>query len=240
MVVKLQPQPDIEEITVDQWIQLMRANWHQGEHVAIGGPTGSGKTRIAQKMLELRSYVAVLAVKRTDETLERFMEGPKYGLSKYTVIKEWPPRYPLVRVVLWVKPKELGISNDQREKLRKALNSIYLAGGWTTFWDDCGYITGFLGMGSNLGIMLNQGRSDFLTNVVAYTQPKSMVARLPSETFKQCRHQLVFKFDNEDEIKALAAIAGIPWRRLMGMLAELGEHDFIYKGKGRLVLVRNA
>lgn len=235
----LQLQPDIEEITVNQWFAMMATNWQQGEHVAIIGPTGSGKTTISQMLLDLRGYVAVLAVKRTDETLDRFLEGPKYGRKKYKVIKKWPPTYPDTRVILWLKPKELGVTNEQRTKLREALNTIYLSGGWTVFFDDAGYITGFLGMGAQLGIMLNQGRSDHLTVVVAMTQPKSIVARLPSETFKQCRHQLIFKFDNVNEIKAIAEIAGIDWHRLQQMIGELGDHDFIYKGKGKLVLVRN-
>lgn len=235
----LQQQLDIEEISADAWFNLIRQQWHQGEHVAIIGPTGSGKTTVSQMLLDLRTYVVVLAVKLEDETLERFMAGPKYGRKKYKVIKTWPPKYPDTRVILWLRPKELGISNDQRQKLQKALNSTYMQGGWTVFFDDAGYITGYLGMGKELGIMLNQGRSHHLTVVAAMTQPRSIVARLPSETFKQCRHQLIFKFDNEDEVKAIGSIAGINWHHLLELMSKLRDHDFIYKGKGKLVLVRN-
>lgn len=233
-----QRQPQLEEVAVGQWYAFMAEAWRQGEHAAIIGPTGSGKTTIAQMLLELRTYVVVLAVKRTDETLEAFKRG-EHGFSRYKVIEKWPPKYPDTRVILWAKPKELGITNEQREKLKKAIDKMYLVGGWTEFWDDAGYITGYLGMGQELGILLNQGRSDALTVVVAMTQPKSMVARLPSETFKQCRHQLIFKFENVVELKAIAEIAGIDWRKLKNMSAELGDHDFIYKGKGQVVLVRN-
>lgn len=237
-MIARQQQLEIEEVSVEQWFAWMRSNWFQGEHVAIIGPTGSGKTTIAQILLEIRTYVVVLAVKRTDDTLEQFKSGA-HGLSKYKVISTWPPKYPNVRVVFWARPKELGVTNDQQERLRNVVNKLYLQGGWTIFFDDAGYITGYLHMGGELGIMLNQGRSDNLTVVAAMTQPKSMVARLPSETFKQCRHQLIFKFDNEDEVKAIAAIAGINWHRLLEIMAQLRDHDFIYKGKGRLVLVRN-
>lgn len=234
-----QSPPELAEISVEGWLAFMVDSWQQGEHVAIIGPTGSGKTTISHLLLDLRSYVVALAVKREDETLERFLEGPKYGRKRYKVIKKWPPVYPDARVILWLRPKELGVTNDQKERLRKALNAIYLAGGWCVFFDDAGYITGFLGMGAQLGIMLNQGRSSHLTVVVAMTQPKSIVARLPSETFKQCRHQLIFKFENVGEIKAIAEIAGIDWHLLQRMMEGLGEHDFIYKGKGKLVVVRN-
>lgn len=240
MVAKQLPL-DIEEMSVDLWFAWMRDNWHQGEHVAIIGPTGTGKTTISYMLLEIRGYVVVLAVKRTDDTLEQFKRGDvKRGLSKYKVIEKWPPTYADTRVILWVKPKELGVTNEQYAKLKAAVGKIYLAGGWTTFFDDCGYITGYLHLGQELGIMLNQGRSDRLTVVAAMTQPKSMVARLPSETFKQCRHQLIFKYDNIVEIKAIAEIAGMDWHRLIEMMHQLGDHDFIYKGKGTLVVVRNS
>lgn len=238
-MLQRQPRPDIEEATVEEWFALMQETWRQGEHVVIIGPTGSGKTRIAQRLLEIRGYVVVLAVKKNDETLERFMEGAKYGFSKYKVISDWPPPYPYVRVILWAKPKELEISLEQKQKIAKALNAAYLAGGWTVFFDDAGYITGFLGQAMKLGILLNQGRSDHLTTVSAITQPKSVVARVPSETFKQVRHKLAFYSEYEDEVKATANIFGMNWRTLQGQMEQLGEYDFLYRGKRRLLLVRN-
>lgn len=215
-----------------QWMQQM---YLQGEHVCIVGPTGTGKTTIASDIVQLRRYVCVLAVKRFDSTLDLFKA------AKFKVLKKWPPEYGHERVVLWVKPDSL-----EREQLVKqaatihdALSKMYISGGWTVYFDETGYIAGVLGLSSDLGILLNQGRSSFLSVVCCMTRPHSMVARIPSETLNQCRHVLIFKYTDEREIKATAEITGINLKEMKDLQARLGAHDFIYTGKGQKHIVRN-
>src|SRR6185437_5983146 len=97
---------NIIEMSRAEWLAAFRARWRQGEHVALIGPTGSGKTGLASDLLAIRAYVVALAVKRHDDTLGMF--------QGYKILKKWPPEYGQKHVILWVKPQSLGDTLVQR------------------------------------------------------------------------------------------------------------------------------
>lgn len=237
------------EMTTSQWLDWFRGVWHQSEHVAIQGPTGTGKSRIAQSILDLRQYVCVLAIKRKDETLERFKQGTQYGHDRYRVITEWPPDYKYHKVVFWKKPKSLDPKDlkVQAQAVYQALSQMYVAGGWCIYLDETGYIASTLGLSHALGVLLNQGRSAYISVVMAMTRPSSVVARVPKEAFTQVRHHIVFKYTDEREIKVVADIVGINYRILQSYQQQLkyyphksGKYsDFLYVGDGECIIVRN-
>jgi len=233
----------LPEYTLDEWLASL--DWKQGEHFIIMGPTGTGKTTVVHPILDRREYVIVMAVKHFDDTLDRFKNGHEYGRERYNIIKRWPPTYPRHRVVYWTKPKNLDKLSEQAKSIHKTLNTLYKQGGWTIVVDDAGYVTGTLGLGSAVGVLLNQGRSSYITMVLVVTRPSSVIAKVPKEALTQPRHKVLFKFENEDELKACAAIANISlydMRRFQAMLEtnpQKGFSDFLYAGKGRLCIVRN-
>lgn len=242
VTVQYPPTPEIE---MDSWFLEFKRNWRQGEHVSIIGGTGTGKTTVAHQILDCRTFVCVLAVKRRDDTLDRFRNGHKYGRSHYTIIKKWPPDYPARKIVLWVKPESITDAKQQAEKLHAALNEMYLQGGWCIYFDEAGLIAGYLGLAKALGVLLNQGRSAGISVVATMTRPTSMVAQVPKETLNQPRHKLIFKYENEDEIKACAAIANINWKHMAFMQEQLAFHgnkrfsDFLSISQGTIKIVRN-
>lgn len=243
--------PLIEELSFHDWLEQFRREWLQGEHVAIIGPTGTGKSRLAQSILDIRAYVCVLAIKREDETLERFREGSRYGHASYKVITSWPPDFPTHKVILWIKPKSLKVEDirEQARKVHDALNRMYLSGGWCIYLDEAGYLASVLGLSSAIGILLNQGRSAFISVVATMTRPSSVVARIPREALTQVRHHLVFRYTDEGEMKKCADIVGISLARMRVLQLELklysskgGKNrysDFLYIHEGQVTLVRN-
>lgn len=236
---------EIQEVNRDEWLAMFSSSWYQGEHVVILGPTGTGKTYFAQPIVDMRDYVAVLAVKPKDETLERFKNGYQYGYKRYKVIRKWPPDYGTNRFIYWEKPKGLHKLREQATKIHKALNEMYREGGWCIYIDEGGYIAGVLGLGQAIGVLLNQGRSSGISVVLCVTRPTSVVARVPKEAFSQPRHKLIFKYENRDELKAAAQVADMDQKSLEKYTAMLetyhpkGYSDFIYIGKGKTLIVRN-
>lgn len=234
----------IIETDIHSWYTVFNQEWRQGEHVTLIGGTGTGKTTVAHTILDTRVYVVVLALKRRDDTLDRFRDGYKYGRSSYKIITKWPPDYPFHKVILWIKPKELGDSRGQAIRLYNALNTIYLEGGWCVYFDEAGLIT-MLGLGQALGVLLNQGRSEGLSIVCGMQRPASIVARVPKEALTAPRHKIIFKYEALSEIKACAEICNIDWREMHAMQKMLAYHgakrysDFLVFSHGTITLVRN-
>jgi hypothetical protein len=240
-----QPQTEVKEISKSEWLALFESSWFQGEHVVLAGPTGTGKTYFVQPMLEMRGFVCVLALKPKDDTLDRFLDSHKYGYKEYKVLKKWPPIYGSNRFIYWEKPEGLKKLQEQSQRVHTALNEMYREGGWCIFIDDTGYLTGTLGLGRAVGVLLNQGRSSGLSIVIGVQRATSVVARVPKEAFSQPRHKLVFKYENRDEMKAVAQVVDMDVKTLetyMGMLNSYypkGYSDFLYVGKGKTYIVRN-
>lgn len=218
----------------DAWQALFHTQWKQGEHVALIGQTGSGKTTLGHDILNIRQYVVVLAVKRNDDVLASFTRGT----PKYQRIKNWPPPYDKDRVILVARPANLK-DQDQADRVYGVLNGVFLAGGWCVFLDDTGYLTSILGLKRAIAVLLNQGRSSGISVVSVMTQPTSVVQGIPTETLRQIRYLIAFKYHDERDIKAIAMIAGLDWHAVSGYMSQLGEHDFLFFNRGGVVLVRN-
>jgi energy-coupling factor transporter ATP-binding protein EcfA2 len=216
-------------IAVDNWLVDMRSAWEQGEHVAIIGPTGTGKTTLVSKLLTIRDYVVVVAVKRHDDTLKRF---PALG---YQVITSWPPAYNRRRLVFWTRPKALGDLDKQRTQVMEALEQMYLAGGWCVCFDDLSYICDQLRIRTPIVTFLNQGRSSNISAVSCCTRP----LKVPPEAFNQTRHLALFRFQDRREIWRCAEIAGVARGTLEYLMRTLRARDFIAVSHGAMSVVRN-
>lgn len=200
----------------------------------ILGPTGSGKTTIIADIVDIRDYVCVLAVKRQDETIKRFVQ------KGFKIVKKWPPDYTRRKVVFWKEPTSLSDDlSKQRHAIHNALNQMYLSGGWCIVLDEAGYLAGTLGLSRDIGVLLNQGRSMHLSVVVTMTRPSSVVAKVPKEALNQSRHRIIFKYHDIGEIKSCASIFGIDWHYMQELHTMLGKHDFIAMSENDIVLVRN-
>jgi hypothetical protein len=212
--------------------------WEQGQHLAVVGPTGVGKTHLSRSLLQARDYVVVLAVKPKDDTLEIF-DKPMDGLPRFRTVKKWPPRWGSHHVVLDAAPASLDPEDiqEQRETVYNALSDIFKSGGWCVDFDDLSYVANTLHMRPQIEVFLNQGRSNHNSVVSCVTRPR----RVPTEAFNQTSHIIMFAFDDDADSKRAAEIAGLNWPTMRSIQRDLAPRDFVTRNRASrdLMIVRH-
>lgn len=216
------PSNEIAGIERVEWSEFQAqffAQWQQGEHVAIIGPTGRGKTTLARAILPRRSHVAVFATKPADATLEKFRaEG-------YQKIRKWPPTDQQPRVLLW--PPMRNLVDDVRTQQRvfsQAITQIFTAGKWTIFADELRYLTDTLRMRKHMELLWLQGRSNKITIVGATQRP----AHVPLELYSQSTHLFFYGDRDDTNLKRIGGLGGLDSQVVRKSVAKLARHDVLY------------
>ncbi len=104
------------------WDVFMRSlDWQQGEHVGLIGPTGQGKTTLLTSLLPLRTYVAVLATKPRDVTMDRLIA------SGYERFDDWQsiPAHRAPRRVIWPSAMEIDAEDSQKRVFERTYSARF-------------------------------------------------------------------------------------------------------------------
>lgn len=209
-----------QELAYQEWLPEFGRVWRQGEHMALIGPTGSGKTHVSADVLDFRSFVVALSIKPHDDTLARFLKRE----PKYIKVKDWPPNVQINRCVFQCKPTKLG-DKAQSGRVKVVLDGVHKAEGWTILLDDIGYVVNRLGLRTDVVDLLNVGRSSGITIVGALQQPTSVSANVPSEMKKQTKHTLLWKYTSTPDMQACADLCGINRADMRTLMTSLEFHD---------------
>lgn len=213
---------DIAGVALLPWESFVeRFRWRQGEHVALIGPTGSGKTNAAFWLLPMRQYVVILGTKPKDISLEKF--GKRHG---YKRIKEWgklsPKRWP--RRILWPEARSVDAAAKQAAAFSAAMSRIYVEGGWTLYVDELWFFCHVLKLTHLIKVYLQQARSLQISLVVSSQRP----AWIPVEVFDQSTHLFFYRDNDERNLSRMSGIGWLSANQIKLAIASLPEFHVLY------------
>jgi hypothetical protein len=209
----------VEGVTWDQFlIALKRGSsrpviraWQPGDHVALVGPTGEGKTTFAVGLLKLRRYDLALDPKGEDTTLAR---------SGFTRITSLPPPGWVRDAVAEGKPARLIVGGQARTAeqdaqlehlMQQALDYVRHSGGWTLYVDEFQLLADarMFKLGSRVERMLITARKDGTSVVTSF----QAMAWVPRAAVRQATAFVVlFATRDRDMIQATARGMGRNWQ----------------------------
>lgn len=212
----MQGSPDAIEVADDS--ARLPVKWEVGQHIAVIGDTGSGKTYLVSKLTEMRQFVVVFRTKPDD------IKFP--GFRKARTVKALDDIYD-TRILLQPQP------GQQMRQGYEMLRRVFDQGGWTVVIDEEWFVEARLHLTEWVETLLTQGRSKKISVVVGTQRP----ARISRFVIAECTHLFTFVVEGRD----LQTIKEATSPRLVAPIAGLSGHDFVYYNrKHRLVARGNA
>lgn len=195
--------------------------WKRGEHVALLGPTGQGKTFLLRALLPMHPYVVVFATKPRDDVMTQLITQ-----RGYTRLERWGsyPVKDMPRRVLWPDATRIDSVMHQREVFHDAFGRIFREGGWTVALDETWWHANILRLEMDIKVFLLQGRSLDISLISATQRP----AHVPLEIYDQSTH-LFFWRDNDDaNLDRLKRIHSRSGRIIKSIVMDLERHQVLY------------
>ena len=214
----------IESLEWGEFLEWFDVAWKPGQHVALVGPTGAGKTTLVVGILPKRKYVIALDPKGGDGTLSALE-------SKGFIHSPWPPGKQTRKDIEQGKPARLivgsGLGNIEnlptlRSQISQALDDSYNERGWTVYIDEAQIV-------ADRRLMNLTGKIE-RNNIAARDRKVSMVAsfqrpaHVPRTTGEMSTWFFVYYTRDIDTVGRIAEMAGRERAVVRGMVAGLPEY----------------
>lgn len=211
------------------FLAWFREVWEPGQHIALIGPTGTGKSTFAVGILKLRKYVLAFDPKGGDSTL---------AASGYERASTWPPPERIRREIAEGKPAHLIVgpvvhTTDDRETLKEvqaqALASAFDEGGWTVYLDEFQLLADrrLMGLHTESETLLIAARDKGVSVVTAYQAP----AWVPTSASRQATWVCLWPTRDIDVVRKLSEIVGRPRKELQEAIDALPDHHTLIIGR---------
>lgn len=203
----------------DIFLRWLEAVWEPGQHFALCGPTGEGKTTFAVGILSLRKWIMALDAKGEDETLmasgyERIMKFPLPRRVRNAVAEGLPAR------LIIGGPT----SSDREERylrglLAQAVSMVRHQGGWTLYADEFQILADLrmFGLGKPIEQGLVSARAKGTSIVTSFQAP----AWVPKAAIRQASFVALWPTRDRAMIKSIAEGMGRDWHELEAVVDAL-------------------
>jgi hypothetical protein len=230
------------------WGETVRLGppWAPGEHMALDGPTGEGKTTHAVGILAGRKYVLALDPKGEDETLSQsgylrvrsiWQDSLRWRLAHRADARTWNEIH---RRIDDGQPARLivgGGSDTDEEDLalerlmREAISYARHAGGWTLYVDEFELLSSqrMFNQGPRIERMLITARRKKTSVVTTFQAP----AWISKHATRQARRAVKWPTGDRDMIKNLAQAMGRDWREVAEAVDQLPAFHTLTIPRGR-------
>ena len=224
------PEQVVEGVEWDDFVAWFPTVWEQGEHVALIGPTGEGKTTVAAQLMLMRKYVLALDPKGGDSTLAKLETS--HGFRRIT---SWPPPREVYDEMEEGKPARLIVGGKVRKlsefatKLKplfeRALDGAFEQEGWTTYVDELQLAADrrMMNLMAKIELMLIASRDRKVTMVTSYQRP----ANVPKTASNQATWLIVYHTRDRDTVDVIAHMMGRPKDEVRGVVGVLPRYSVV-------------
>lgn len=222
---------DVPRVPWDKFV-IEELHWRAGEHFALIGPTGQGKTTMLLNLLPLHPYVTVFATKPRDKTMDSLVASGYLRLDRWQSLD--PRQFP--RRVLWPDATRIDAASHQQEVFHNAFGAIYREGGWTVAIDETWYMANELKLGHDIKVYLLQARSLDISLLCATQRPAS----IPVEIYDQSTHLMFWRDNDESNLKRISGISYRSAELVRNVVSNLDRHQVLYVNTrtGRMLRTR--
>lgn len=205
-------------------------SYRPGEHVTILGPTGNGKTHIAQELLDRSASpenpALSMILKPRDATVKAWAKA-----SGYRTVTSYPPAATIWRpskppgYVLWPKYAfNPAIDKINHERIfRQALLHAYRKGRHIVFADETVGLQS-LGLTDELEALWMQGRS-MKTGLWAASQAP---VNISTYAYGQAQHLFLGYINDKKKQARLAEISGVDEYLVRDAVSRLAKYEWLY------------
>ena len=224
------PRTVVVGVPWETFLEYFADTWKVGQHMALIGPTDSGKTTFVVPVLKLRKYAMAIDAKGGDSRL---------ALAGFTKVSKIPPDEKVlqalaektdpVRLLITFEVKTRADRAKLKKLCREALEWAFDTGGWTIYFDEFQVTADsrMMGLGIHAEEMLVSARDPKrITIVTSYQAP----AWVPKASTRQAQWFGVWKTNDVDVVDAIAQKMGRDKRELRRAVRAMPRHHILLGG----------
>jgi energy-coupling factor transporter ATP-binding protein EcfA2 len=223
----------------DDFLEWFTVKWEPGQHVALVGPTGGGKTTLVKAILPLRKYVMALDPKGGDTNLaelekEQGYERVKWPVPRHRFYEKWYKGKDMWQRIEEGEPAHIivGKKIETMEEfpalarmLRRAIVDSFSNRGWTVYIDELQLAADrrIMNLGAPIELNLIAARDRGVSMVMSFQRP----AYVPRAAGEMSTWFIVFYTRDKDTVRRVGEMAGRPYEEVQGMLRGIPEFSIL-------------